>query len=480
MEKIRSSFYSLIKSLFIFENDKSGQVLNQTLYFVIFCFGILLWGKFLNYGDIPSDRLDWLQVTFPRLETMQQAVTDCIFPLHIEEQYGIKDVTDRYFVIPDLILSPDIFLLRFFSIPIFILIHILICYSLGFWGLIRLKNKQKLSFTSFFPFFLLFNFNGFIISHIAVGHLTWGAYFLLPFLIELIWDLFNPTTNAINWIIKFSFLQFGIFLFGGYHFFVWNIFFMVILLMVMTQRRKMIFSVILSSFFINSYKIIPSVLLSNELSLDFHTSFSSSYHFIRSLVYSFTPLDSVISSTVLDYSIWEINFYVGLASFIMILFFSYGFFQYSGNKQYRILLIPISILIVLSIGHFYQPIFQSGLPILSGERVFTRFLILPLLIGITISVKQYQIKINEYLKKSIFMFLFWTLNLIIANDLTQHAANWEIIQIIDIIPKEVIQLNASIQNRSDPVYVAFIIAGISISAITFIFLFILKRKHSLA
>jgi hypothetical protein len=197
------------------------------------------------------------------------------------------------------------------------------------------------------------------------------------------------------------------------------------------------------------------------------------------LVYSFTPLDSVISSTVLDYSIWEINFYVGLASFIMILFFSYGFFQYSGNKQYRILLIPISILTVLSIGHFYQPIFQSGLPILSGERVFTRFLILPLLIGITISVKQYQIKINEYLKKSIFMFLFWTLNLIIANDLTQHAANWEIIQIIDIIPKEVIQLNASIQNRSDPVYVAFIIAGISISAITFIFLFILKRKHSL-
>ncbi len=479
MEKIRSSFYSLIKSLFIFENDKSGQVLNQTLYFVIFCFGILLWGKFLNYGDIPSDRLDWLQVTFPRLETMQQAVTDCIFPLHIEEQYGIKDVTDRYFVIPDLILSPDIFLLRFFSIPIFILIHILICYSLGFWGLIRLKNKLKLSFTSFFPFFLLFNFNGFIISHIAVGHLTWGAYFLLPFLIELIWDLFNPTTNAINWIIKFSFLQFGIFLFGGYHFFVWNIFFMVILLMVMTQRRKMIFSVILSSFFINSFKIIPSVLLSNELSLDFHTSFSSSYHFIRSLVYSFTPLDSVISSTVLDYSIWEINFYVGLASFIMILFFSYGFFQYSGNKQYRILLIPISILTVLSIGHFYQPIFQSGLPILSGERVFTRFLILPLLIGITISVKQYQIKINEYLKKSIFMFLFWTLNLIIANDLTQHAANWEIIQIIDIIPKEVIQLNASIQNRSDPVYVAFIIAGISISAITFIFLFILKRKHSL-
>jgi hypothetical protein len=251
---------------------------------------------------------------------------------------------------------------------------------------------------------------------------------------------------------------------------------MVILYFVLNQRRKMIFSAILSSFFINAYKIIPSILLSNELSLDFHTSFSSSDQFVRSLIYSFTPLDSVISSTVLDYSIWEINFYVGLASFIMILIFSYGFFQYSGNKQYRILLIPISILIVLCIGHFYQPIFQSGLPILSGERVFTRFLILPLLLVITISVKQYQIKINEYLNRPIFMFFFWILNLIIANDLTQHAANWEIIQIIKIIPPEFMQLNYSIQNRSDPVYFAFIIAGVSISIITFIFLFMKTGK----
>ena len=138
MKNLITSFYSLIKSFFIFENDKSGIILNQSLYIVVFCFGILLWSRFLNYGDIPSDRLDWLQVTFPRLTTMQQAVNDGVPPLHIEDQYGIKDVTDRYFVIPDLILSPDIFLLRFLSIPIFIFVHILICYMVGFWGLIRL------------------------------------------------------------------------------------------------------------------------------------------------------------------------------------------------------------------------------------------------------------------------------------------------------------------------------------------------------
>ncbi len=478
MKIIKASFYSLIKSLFLFENDKSGKILNQTLYFVVFCFGVLLWIKFLNFGDIPSDRLDWLQVTFPRLTTMQQAVNDVEFPLHIEDQYGIKGVTDRYFVIPDLILSPDIVLLRFLSIPIFILVHILICFSLGFWGLTRLRNKLKLSLTVFFPLFMLFNFNGFVISHIAVGHLTWGAYFLLPFFIELIFDMFNSSTIAMNWIFKFSFLQFAIFLFGGYHFFVWIIFFMMILFVVVKEGRKMIIFAILSSFFINAYKIIPSVLLSNELSLDFHTSFSSSYQIIRSLIYSLKPLDSVISSTVLDYTIWEINFYVGLASFIMIIIFGYRFFQNPDNKQYRILLIPISIMTLLSIGHFYQPIFQSGLPILSGERVFTRFFILPMLFLITISVKQFQININKYFDKSMFMFFTWSLNLIIANDLTQHTANWSIGQIIEIIPPEFLIHNYSIQNRIDPIYVSYILAGIFLTIITFVFLLLKKSQQN--
>jgi len=476
MKNIKTSFYSLIKSLFKFENDKSGKILNQILYIVVFCFGALLWIKFLNYGDIPSDRLDWLQVTFPRLTTMQQAVNDVVLPLHIGDSFGIKDVTDRYFVIPDLILSPDIFLLRLLSIPTFILVHILICYSLGFWGLIKLRNKYSLSFSAFFPLFMLFNFNGFLISHIAVGHLTWGAYFLLPFFIELIWEIFNPSLIEWNWIKKFSFLQFGIFLLGGYHFFVWIIFFMINLFIVMKGKHKMIFLAILSSFFINAYKIIPSALLSNELSLDFHTSFSSSYQIIRSLIYSLKPLDAVISTMVLDYTIWEINFYIGMASFIMILIFSFCFFQYQDNKQYRILLIPISILTLLSIGHFYRPVFQSGLPILSGERVFTRYFILPLLLLITISINQYQISLTKNLDKPFLLFFVWILNLIIANDLTQNAANWEIKQIIEIIPAEFMQFNYSIQNRSDPIYIAFILTGVGISIISFIFLFFKTKK----
>ncbi len=232
----------------------------------------------------------------------------------------------------------------------------------------------------------------------------------------------------------------------------------------------------LFSFLINAYRILPSSLLSTELSLDFHTSFANSWQLLQSLIIPLNPQNAVISPTVLDYTTWEINFYIGLISLMMILFFCYIFFRSPEEKQYINLLYPVSFLIFFSIGHFYQPLFITGLPILSGERVFTRFFILPLLILITISIYQYQISINKLFEKPIFIFFAWLLNLIIANDLTQHAANWEIQRIIEIIPTEFIQINYTIQNRDDPIYVAFILGGVCITIITCIILFIKARK----
>ncbi len=191
MLKLTKLYFSkLVLSVFQIPKDRPEKLLNFLLLFLIFCFGFLFWIKFLNYGEIPNDQLDWLQVTYPRLQTLQQSISDYQLPFHIADPFGVKEVTDRFLVIPDLILSPDILLLRFISVPKFILIHLLLCYCLGFLGFMKIKERFLLSFTAFFPLFLLFNFNGFIISHLSVGHLTWGAYFLLPFFINIILDSF--------------------------------------------------------------------------------------------------------------------------------------------------------------------------------------------------------------------------------------------------------------------------------------------------
>lgn len=467
---IISKGYNLLSSLFQYKNEKGGKLLINLLYFVLFCFGLLFWIKFLNYGEIPNNRLDWLQVTYPRLQTLQQSISEFQLPLHIADPFGVKDVTDRFLVIPDLILSPDIVLLKFLSISDFILLHMLICYGLGFLGLIQLKKRFLLSFTAFIPLFMLFNFNGFIISHLAVGHLTWGAYFLLPFYFNLIWDLFNSDSIEWNWIFKFTILQFCIYLIGGYHFFVWIIFFTLILFFLCKTKRKLIITAIILSFSINAYRILPSGLLSNKLSLNFHTSFVSSGQLIESLIRPSIPQNVVVSSSVIDVTIWEINFYIGLISFLTIMLLNFSFFRMSKNNQYTVLLIPIMTFTLISIGHFYRPFLDSGLPLFSGERVFTRFLILPLLILILISIIQYQQFISNKAGNPLWMFFYWFVNFFIANDLTQNAANWGLDQIIMIIPTESILLNYIIQNRIDPIYHFSLITGLFITLITIIFM----------
>ena len=194
-QTIKAQLSGLIISTFQFENQKNKKVFNYLLLFVIFCFGLVLWLKFLNSGVIPTDRLDWLHVTFPRLTAIKQSLLTLQFPLHLADPTAINGITDRFLAIPDLIFSPDILLMRFISISDFIQIHVLICYGIGYFGLLQIRKYFKLSFTAFFLLFMVFNFNGFIVSHIAVGHLTWGAYFVLPFFLLLIIEFFK---NAIN------------------------------------------------------------------------------------------------------------------------------------------------------------------------------------------------------------------------------------------------------------------------------------------
>ena len=133
----------------------------------------------------------------------------------------------------------------------------------------------------------------------------------------------------------------------------------------------------------------------------------------------------------------------------------------------------------MSIGFFYKPVFESGIPILSGERVFTRFLALPILVLLIGSIIQYQAILENNLGKPIHLFYFWLINLIVANDLTQHASLWSLDKIIELFPAEIPLTGYSIQNHVDPVYIAMIWIGILLSVISFFTLiFIVKKSQT--
>lgn len=477
---IIDKFEKIINSLFQRDNSPGSRLLERILLFVLYFFGIVLWVRFLNYGNIPDDRLDWADITFPRLLVIQQAVQQGKIPFYYSiQEVGLLDVTNLFLSIPDQILSPDVFLLNIINVKEFIVVHVLIFYSFGFWALIIMKKKYNLAILGFIPLFLIFNFNGHIVSHLSVGHLTWTSYFLFPFFFDLIFDLFSDRKIDMKWVAKVSFLLFIMFLSGGYHHFVWCLFFLSILLLVSKYKKYVFFSV-LFSILINIYRILPAALLSKKLEMEFMAGFPTTTVMIGGLINTFLPEKAYFPiENKVNVLVWEFNYYLGIIGLFFIIYFSIKYLHNHWHKDIKQIVFPILVLFFLSIGNMYKPFFDSGVPFLSGERVSSRFFIMVFLNLLLFSVVQYQ----EILNKVNSNYLKWGLmvgTLLLANDLTQNIAYWGIGEIIDIFPPGLKSVQYSIVTGNNMSYELLLGFGLVITLLTIMFLitklFQLKSK----
>lgn len=469
---------NLVNSLFQPDDSPGSRLLERALLLILYLFGVVLWVRFLNYGNIPNDRLDWADITFPRLHVIQQAVQQGKLPLYVAEENGLKEVTNLFLSIPDQILSPDVFMLGLLSIEQFIVIHLLIFYSLGYWGLILFKGKYKLSFIAFLPLFLLFNFNGHIVSHLSVGHLTWASYFLYSFFFLLIFEIFDDQHLSWKWIARMSFLQFFIFLSGGYHQFIWAMMFLFLIGIFIKRNRKPVLYSLVFSVFITLFRILPAALISGKIDIVFLFGFPNIERLFQGLFRIFLPEEAYFPlESVVDVMIWELNFYLSLLGMIFVIYFGVLFFRKEKDHDIFKVLIPSIIMLVISIGNFYKVFFDSGIPILSGERVSARFFIMTLITLIFVSCYQFQefinSKNNNYLKTG-----FFIISMLVINDITQHMSLWGIEKIIESFPSGIFYpLTLAVGNNS--VYTSLMITGVVVSIITFIFIITrvaLKKK----
>jgi len=470
---------NLVNSLFQTDDSPGAKLLNRVLLMILYIFGAVIWIRFLNFGSIPDDRLDWADITFPRLQVIQQAVQQGELPLYYSiKEIGLLDVTNLFLSIPDQIFSPDVFLLNTFTIQEFVVAHILIFYSFGFWALINLKKKFSLSFFGFIPLFLLFNFNGHIVSHLSVGHLTWASYFLLPFFFDLILDLFSNKKIDMRWVTKISFLLFLMFLSGGYHHFVWCLFFLSMSFLVSKDKKYVFYSMVFSVL-INMVRILPAALLSNNLDIEFMVGFPTSTTLIEGFVGNYLPESSYFPvQNKVNVLVWEFNYYLGIIGIIFVIFFSINYFQKHWNEDIHRILFPVFSLLFLSIGNIYKPLFDSGLPFFSGERVSSRFLIMVILPLFIISVMRYQEILNKanskYIKFGLVVGTF-----LLANDLIQHTNYWNVGEVINVFPPGLKAVQYSIVAGKNVIYESLLIIGLIITLLSTIFLTMLfvHKKH---
>jgi hypothetical protein len=388
------------------------------LLITLFLIGIIYWIFFFHAGNLSLLAEDWWRQNV-YLKTLREAQTSGVIPFQWIKPYF--DSTQKFLSNPEVVMTPDIFLLRWIPNGIFVTIHVLLLYAIGFFGSLQVARKLKASFIAFFFFWLVFNFNGFITAHLGVGHLWVTGYFLLPFFFTLFESLIESQnkTAAIKYSFRLTLLLGLLFLNGSFHVAIWCCIFMAITVLWRREKFLHVVSVILIGGLFGLNHLLPAALWYHLPGYKFLAGFPNSgtlmdgFTFLRGYVYKFHDL-------ALGW--WEYDYYVGgVALIILLICFIFSLKRRKLPFQLHLYFAGLFMLL-LSLDNVFALI--SRIPIASTDRVSTRFLVMPFMLFLITATAGIDEFIRSWPRDGIVAALI-TLPLI-AYELFRHSILWQI------------------------------------------------------
>jgi hypothetical protein len=430
----------------------------------LFLAGLLFWGNFLNWTTNNFDFLDWHNQVGPYLIFLTKALRSGQLPLHGLSHYINPD---RYLGRPDRPLSPEILLLYFLDPATYVLVDVWIFYGLGFVGLLLIRRRYHLSFISFLLLYLLFNFNGHIIAHIAVGHLVWTSYFLLPFFILLVLRMVEGERVGWGWQLSMMLTMLGINLQGGIHIAMYGLGFLLLIALFQPRFWPPVITAVFFTILASMIRILP---LAIQYGGGTRFPFLGGYSSITDLLQAFIVLHDPPGN-------WEQDYYLGALGLAFLTYF--GIFRtWLKTDGYRVLFLPMLVMFFFTLGSIYKPLFSSPLPFLDVEREPPRFLVIPLVFLITMGAIQFESLLNSWRREDWEKKIFILIGLaLMGYDLIVQARVWRLANYgISKRATDVIQV--SVSNHPDPPYIIAILVGLVFTMLTIILMVVLAVRES--
>ena len=442
-------------------------------------FGIYLWGVFYSWGNISLDFLDWAEVTGPRYALLQDALTKGQLPLHAANLTALRGVTDRYFAIPDTPFPPDIIALRYLEIGQYLFFDTVLLYLAGFIGLLLLGRKYRLSPLAFLLLFLLFNFNGLITGHLAVGHSIFTAYFLLPFFVLLVLDLLEREQVGWKWVLGFAVLQLVVLLQGLFHLYVWCLMFLGLLVLFNPRLLRPVATAGFFSVLVGLPRLLPPALIVGSITHEFMGGPATVTDLFASLVVLLDPDRAmVLPSKIFPLRWWEQDYFIGMLGLAFLLGFGVlaPLWRDRTRKSVQVqLLVACLILTALSIGQVFGTIIRvAPIPPFTGERVSARFFAVPLAALLVQAAIFLQRELDRRKQKPWVQLIILGLSALLFHDLNQHLQAWRIRYLdglVYLFPK--VPFDAAlhtIRNHADPQYFALLGGGTAVALLALAFL----------
>jgi hypothetical protein len=475
-------------ALFAPERELRGSVVAKLSVAALFLAGLVGWAYVMGFGRVALDFHDWPGINIPRLMFLQNAIRGGDWPLHMSGTASLHGVTDRFLALPDVITSPQSVLLLYMSLERFILVDVLIHYTLGFAGLLLLRRHFGWSLFTLTTVFLLFLFNGHILAHYSVGHFTWGAYFLFP-IVTLLLCRFLDGDDSWRLLASFAFVLFYMVLAGGEHHMTWVLLLMALLVPFCWQRAWWLAAAALFAGLLSAVRLLPPVLeLQSFRSAGLVSDvigFPSLSHLVISL--AFLRRESPAYNPALPGNIWffdsafyEFNAFVGVAGVAILCVGLYHWMR-SPAPRYQPLLVPVVIMTALSIGSTYRIVRALAIPLLEGERYTARLFSLPLAVLIVMAATAVDQLLRDSTAPSWRRGLAMIALTFAALDAAASVRLWRVaVSSGTFGPATFRATDAIVAHRADPTYVTVILVGLFISVATAAVLSVLVYRERVA
>ncbi len=453
---------------------RSERIVFGFLLSLLFVLGCLHWMLIFNNGNVSFTALDWVKES-AYLDTLREAQFSNTLPWKWVDSYY---QTEYFLGNPEIVLTPDILLLRWLSNPTFALMHTILFYTIGFIGSLALARKLRATILAFLTFWLLLNFNGYIVSHLAMGHFQWTGYFALPlyflFLIEL-----TKTPSKINSKNKLNVLAMALLLGllfwnGSFHIAIWCLMFL-FLTSLLARNRKILpraIAIALLGAILGFGRILPALFSFRGKELPHF----SGYYNLTMLVDAITRLRSY-SFNVGQLGWWEYDMYIGFFGFALLVFACVRYyFRSHRNLHLNVsILLAALIMALFSLAETYSLIIKLPIPFSDIERVPSRFIVFPF-IAILIFAFAGIVDLSKYSPTLGRRFVLISVPFI-AYELLLHSLTWRIILLekdnpqsvhptLELIPVSII----------DSVYKNSVFIGWSISLIATLVIFVFLWK----
>lgn len=390
--------------------------------FLAYLVGLLYWILYFVKGKPTFTGHDWLKE-----QVFSNLVRDSLQSLQLPWRMSTDFYHAGVFELianPEISLTPDFMLLRVLPNNIYFLSHWLLMFTAGFIGSVLLARKYALSSLPFLFFVALFNFNGFISSHISEGHIQWAGYFLFPLFFYWFSDIAAENTEVcIAAGLKIALLLGVMFVNGSFHMAIWCLMLMVLTLLYRRDLWRPVGLAILIAGLIGMARLLPAAMYFPP-----KTDFVSGYPSISTLLDAFTfvynPENPPKGGSFGSLTWWEYSYFIG---YVGLFFLVVGTYEYCKKKLSSVPVwwMPAALIMFLfSLGYVYQLIPNSGLPFSTIERVAPRFMVMPfcvLLIVAAVGFTHLEQRHRHYTQLALSVSLFPMLG-----EIFQNARNWRI------------------------------------------------------